>query len=149
MHIPSNHERIQTISEVVQEQLERHREQGGKRDDDKATRIAARAIQELMPQLVEMQRSRVTVEASRGFSVLNRTSKKIDGLHVQAKLQRVAVNELISTMGTDDDYVALSTFDLHAVLLPRYEDAEPWDLIYGEELYVPFSDIQLFESSDA
>lgn len=146
MFIPSNHERIQTISELFRADIDRHEAKGGTYDDEEAARLAAEAIQTCMPELAKLQNERLVVEAGQGIALEGKQFTRFEGLRVEAKLARVSIQQLVSTIKDEEfDSVRFSSFDLFAVLTPRYVDPDPTDIVFGEELLVPFAEVERFE----
>jgi len=143
MLLPQNHERIQTISELFREDMDRHEMEGGHYYDEKAGELAALAIKTLMPHLVDMQQTRVVVEADKGLLIEGEAPRAYEGVHVEATLERVAIQALMTRVGDD----TLNMYDLFAVFRPHYTDPEPDDLVFGNELFVPFADISKFEQA--
>lgn len=150
MLLPNNSDRIQTISEVFRKDIERHEANGGTYYDEKAGQLAKEAIATCMPDLVKLQKERLIVEAARGITLQGDQVAHHEGLHVEASLARVSIQQLVSTIEDDElGSVALSNFDLFAVLVPHYIDPDPVDIVFGDELLVPFSEIEHFEPAKA
>ncbi len=147
MEMPSNHERLQAISDVVREELSRHEEKGGVYHDLQAAIIAKKAIETCMPGLAELQNSRIIVEASAAVLLGDEDPLSLDGIHVEGAFQRISIQQVISSIESGETPLQLSTFDLCAVLTPQYADPDPRDLVFGKELYVPFKSIDLFEQA--
>lgn len=146
--ITPNHERLKIISEVVREELGQHESRGGKYYDEQAGKIAARAIHTCMPELAMMQQTRLIVEAENGLLLVDDDeSVSQSDIHVEAKLERVSIQVAKSVIPGFDAPVEYSDYDLYAVLVPRYIDPNPQDIVFGQELYVPFSGIERFESA--
>lgn len=147
MYIPRNHEKIQTISEVFREEMDKHEQAGGKYYDDTAVHIAGHAIQTLMPELVDMQRSRVIIEANTGISIENDTdTPSFEGIHVEALLERVSIQQVIADIALNP-LTRITRYELCAVLRPRYIDPDPQDIVFGNTLVVPFQEVQYFEAA--
>jgi hypothetical protein len=144
--LPNNSERIQTISEVFREDLERHAENGGTYYDERAEQLAKEAIETFMPGFATLRQGRLVVEAARGITLQGEQVTRHDGLHVEAKLARVSIQQLTSTI-EDEDFgaVSLTNYDLFAVLEPRYKDPDPVGIVFGDVLLVPFADIERFD----
>lgn len=146
MLLPSNPERIQTISEIFRKDIERHEENGGTYYDERAGQIAKEAIETFMPGFASLRQQRLIVEAARGITLQGDQVARHEGLHVEAKLARVSIQQLTSTI-EDEDFgsVALTNYDLFAVLEPRYKDPDPVEIVFGDALLVPFAEIERFE----
>jgi hypothetical protein len=144
--LPNNSERIQTISEVFRENIERHEENGGTYYDERAGLIAKEAIETFMPGLVNLQGQRLVVEAIQGIALHDERAVPHEGLHVEAKLTRVSIQQLTSTI-KDKGFgtVALTSYDLFAVLEPRFKDPDPVEIVFGDALLVPFAGIEHFD----
>ena len=149
MLLPQNHEKIQTISEIFKEDMDRHEMNGGAYHDEKAGELAARAIQSLMPELADMRQTRIAIEANTGMVIEGSRSKAYNGVYVQATLERVAIQSMVTKFPADASGFSdqLNQYDLFAVFKPRYTDPNPQDLVFGQEILVPFSDITRFESA--
>lgn len=152
MHVPTNPERMQTISEIVAEKLEAHVRRGGTYYDDGAEAIAAQAIHTCMPQLPSLLDTRVTVAANSGLSLVESNTPRVgfeaqhhQGIHVIGGLGRVSIQTIVSTMGAGPDALQMSRYDLFAVIKPRYMNPDPVDIVFGNELCVPFSGVTRFE----
>lgn len=144
MHIPNNAERMQTISEIIQEELSVHVERGGSYNDDEASAIAQKAIYACMPELAALYTHNVIVEAGLGASVAESYQEIHAGLRVEAPMKKLAFQAFISTMNTEPP-LSITNYDLCAVLAPRYIDPDPVDIVFGSELYVPFGAVLSFE----
>ncbi len=145
--ITPNHEKLKIISEIVREELYRHESMGGKYYDEHAGQIAARAIHTCMPELTKMQHTRLIVEAEHGVLLETDDVTSHKGVRVEAQLQRVAIQQLVILENIDGLPIDFSGYDLCAVLVPRYVDPDPQDIVFGQELYLPFSSIGRFESA--
>ncbi len=151
MYIPSNHERMQTISEIIREELNVHESNGGVYHDDIAGQIAARAVQTCMPSLASMRGERVLVEANAGISLQDSVASGFEGVRVEARLERVAIQSLVRILdeSNPDQPLLLTTYDLFAVMRPRYVDPDPQDIVFGDELLIPFEEVRMFEPAQA
>lgn len=146
MLLPNNSEKIQTISEVFREDIARHEANGGTYYDEKAGQIAKQAIDTFMPGFAELRQGRLIVDAARGITLQGEQITRHDGLHVEAKLARVSIQQLTSTIEEEGlGAVSLTNYDLFAVLEPRYKDPDPVDIVFGDELLIPFADIERFD----
>jgi hypothetical protein len=150
MLIPSNVERLRTISDIVREELDEHVREGGAYYDERAGQIAARAIQTIMPGLVDMQGSRVVVEAERGIAVLDDEAEQpsFAGVSVEAQLQRVSIQQAVHNLRIDGSELSYVTHDLFAVLTPRFLEPDPVDIVFTKELYIPFGSVENFDPAD-
>lgn len=64
---------------------------------------------------------------------------------VGATLAAVQIQELHEIIGGGEDSVELVRHDLCAVLVPRFVDPDPVDLVFSDGLYVPFGSFRLLE----
>lgn len=147
MFISKNHEKLSAISEIVHEEVSRHLEMGGAYHDDTSFLIAAKAIKLCMPELVNLSGERVVMQASRGISIELQEAAAYDGIAVSAKFERVCLQQLIEQMGDEENQIQIDSFDLCAVMRPVYLDPDPKDLVFGDELYVPFGAVEQFEAA--
>ena len=147
MHIPSNREKIQIISELFREGMDKHELTGGKYYDDTAVALAGHAIQTFMPEIASWQQNRVVVEANSGLLIDGANVTTLEGMAVEARLERVSIQQLIGNVAIGDIGLSIDHYDLFAVLRPRYVDPDPQDIVFGEEVMVPFSEVRLFEAA--
>lgn len=147
MFVPRNHEKLQVISEVVADGFGKLDQEGVPHYDDRMFGLAQQAIRDCMPELVRMSNEVVTVEASLGVSVEEGDTPTYTGLHVTGTFHGVDIQRLIETAILDGMPLDMSAAELCAVITPRYVDPDPKDIVFGKELYVPFSAITEFESA--
>jgi hypothetical protein len=148
MLIPSNAEKIKTISEIFREEINDHVNAGGAYYDDRAGQIAAQAIHTIMPDLVDMQGSRVVVESLSGIGSASNQDKdysSFTGLRVEAELKRVSIQQAVHNLMIGDTGLSYVSYDLFAVLSPRFEEPDPVDIVFSQELYVPFGSVEQFD----
>lgn len=141
---------IRSISEVVSEQLAEHQKTGGHYYDERSGVIAATAINAIMPELVTLQKERVKVEMSAGFLIEGGAVHTLDRAFTEGVLARISIQQIVrldDSLGTDTP-LAFDDFDLFAVVEPRYANTDPSDIVFGDELLVPFREVQLFEATD-
>jgi hypothetical protein len=149
MLIPKNHEKLQVISEIVADGFDRLERDGVPYYDDQVFNLARQAIETCMPELLRMSGEVMTIEAMQGISLLDSdNSTPFDGLHVRSVFKRVSIQQLLESATLDDVSLQTSTLDLCVVMTPAYVDPDPQDIVFGKELYVPFSFVTEFEMSE-
>lgn len=148
MFIPKNHEKLQVISEIIADGYGKLEQDGVPYYDDRVFGLAQQAIRDCMPELVRMSGEVMTIEASRGVSLEDTDSRSFNGLHVSGTFERASIQQLIEAAMFEEASLDMSTLDLCAVITPRYVDPDPQDIIFGKELYVPFSSITAFEPAE-
>ena len=146
LEIP-NHERLQTISDILKGDLEMLDAKGVPYYDPRAEKCAAFAIKTCMPHLGNLSGERVEVEGLQGISLDAQDVASYENIHVGGVFRSVHIQKIIETAGFEDREFSFSSFDLCAVIVPDYKDPEPTDIIFGKELYVPFSMITKFETA--
>ena len=148
MLIPKNHEKLQVISEVIADGFERLEREGVPYYDDRVFDLAQQAIQTFMPELVRLSGEVMTIEAQQGVSIGDGDSMSFDGVRVRSIFKRVIIQQLLESAILEDVSLQTSTLDLCVVMTPAYIDPDPQDIVFGRELYVPFSSVTEFESSE-
>lgn len=144
----ANHEKLHLISDGVGEALANHVDTGGHYYDGISAHIAARAIHGIMPELMQLRKSRIVIEAGAGVALdIAGRSETLEGLRVEAQFERVSIQGLLATMGSGESALSMMSYDLCAILKPEYVDPEPLEIVFGEEIYVPFGSINLFNTS--
>lgn len=149
MFIPKNHEKLQVISEIVSDGLDKLEDEGGKYYDDRAYAVAQQAVHDVMPELVRLSGERVAVEAYRGIGVGDTENRTFNGgLFANGVLKSILIQQMVHQETLDDDMaVDTSFYDLCAVIVPRYAEADPQDIVFSSMLYVPFGTITKFEAA--
>jgi hypothetical protein len=138
-----NHKKLQRISDHVRLSLMQHETQGGTYYDDTAEQIAGFAIQTVMPELASMRGERVEVEAERALALTDeKEALWLNGMRVEATFQRVGIQMIVSTLY---DTYSSSSYDVFAILRPHYIDPDPREIVFGDELYVPFERVSGFK----
>lgn len=146
MLLPSNAQKLQTISEIFKDGMEALCAKGASYYDERAEQLAAQAIRSCMPELATFAQSRITAEALQGISLGDDEAQPFDGVHVGgAVLQRVSIQKIIEQVQIDGLEFETSTHDLCLVMVPTYLDPDPKDIVFGHELYVPFGTVVHFE----
>lgn len=145
MLVPTQSEKLQVCSAVIQDELLQLHEEGIPYYSDRAAKIAAHAVMTFVPELSELARSTVLVEASQAVSIDNEDSLSFSGgIHVAGVLRSVQIQQVIEEANFEGIPLSSIRFDLCAVLTPKYIDPDPVDIIFGKELYVPFGAITEF-----
>ncbi len=149
MLIPSNPDKLHACSTVVQDGLDRLNAEGIPYYHDRSEQIAAHAISVCMPELRDYAKQLITIEANTAVSIEQeddeRSSNSLTGIHVGGILRSISIQQIIEQMTFDNANVETMRHDLCAVIVPRYYDPDPKDIVFGKELYVPFSEITGFE----
>lgn len=145
MLTPKNHDKLQVISGIVQDGLGKLEEEDIPYYDPRAEKIAAHAIKTCMPELASMAGERILVEALQGVSIDGNDSAGHDHVRVHGVLQRVSIQRIVEQAYIEGTEFSTSRHDLCAVFTPRYVDPDPSDIVFGQELYVPFGTITEFE----
>lgn len=98
-----------------------------------------------MPELGSLQKSQLVVDASRAIVLGDDLAESYEGVHVQATLTRISLQELVSTVPKTEPPLTYTSFDLCAVFEPRYIDPDPQELVFGQEVFIPFRDVTRFD----
>ena len=149
-------ERMNTISELVRTEIDQHINEGGTYFDEKAKRIAHQAVMTCMPELPKFLQEQVVVDTDDsilledlgGKPLEGTVTKRLDGAHVMARLAKVELQAFRVTnpeLQVDMDFYDYGMF---AVMEPTFVDADPGEIVMGNELYVSFSGVTLFEPSE-
>ena len=147
MLVPKNHEKLQVISEIVADGFERLERDGVPYYDDLVFELAQQAIQTCMPELLRLSGEMMTIGGMQGVSI-GEDSLTLDGLRVSSIFKRVSIQQLLESATMEDVTLQTSTLDLCVVMTPAYIDPDPQDIVFGKELYVPFSSVTEFEMSE-
>lgn len=136
------------ISEIVSSEIEEIVEQGGRYDDDSSYAAAVQAVKIIMPELVELSGERVAIEAYRAVGIEEEEkSRTYSGMFTQGVLRSIVIQQLVSEEMLDDMPVDTTMHDLCAVVVPRYTDSDPGDIVFSQVLYVPFGTVTKFEAA--
>ncbi len=170
-----NHEVMNIASEMMRQEYALHELEGGEYDDPVTKKMARRIILSCMPHIMDFLHARVTVEASQAHllvtsrveapsgvtsepkgdehlteAVVDTDIRPIDGLHVQAKFKNVEFQPTIRHEQLEgySGSLLVEEYDLFAVVRPQYIDPEPGEIVFGDEVMVPFREVNLFEASE-
>lgn len=148
MFVPGSREKLNSISEIVAGEIEGIVERGGTYDNDDAYEAAARAVRTIMPELVELSGERVAIEAYRAVGIEEeQKTKTYSGMFTQGVLRSIVIQQLVSEEMLDDIPIDTTMHDLCAVVVPRYADSDPGDIVFSQVLYVPFGTVTKFEAA--
>ena len=145
-----NHEMMNITSELMRTEFALHELEGGEYDDDTTKQMAQRVIFSCMPHIADFLQQRVIVEAPKAHLLDNDDPRPIEGLHVEAKFKNIEFQPVLKKerlegfMGS----LLLQDYDLFAVVRPQYHDPEPDEIVFGDEVMVPFGEVTLFEPSE-
>lgn len=141
-------EKLRTASDLFREEAGVLVEKGARYYDDAIFDTAVSALQRVVPEIAALAHSRVGVESGRVVSIDTRDHSSISfgGVVVEATLKGIILQELREEADFDGVALDRDVIDLCAVLLPRYVDPNPVDVVLRDELYVPLSGIRSLES---
>lgn len=134
-------DQLRASSESFQESMNALQQQGVTYYDDRAYQAAKRAIQNFAPELLSMSGERIAVEAELGVGLEDGDPRKYGGLAVKAILRSVQIQEIHEFIEEDGSQIELVRHDLCALLVPKYVDPDPVDIVFSGELYVPFGTV--------
>ena len=111
--------------------------------------IARNAIEKFMPELVALTDERVRVGSELGICLSpdGRSQSAHSGIGVLATFRAIKIKSSIETLETSDGAVTLTNYDLYALLIPKFADPDPVDIISEGKIFVPFGQIEAFEAA--
>ncbi len=159
LELYENHEVMNLASEMMRQEYAQHELEGGQYDDETTKKIARRVLLTCVPHIMKFMHSRVIVEAPVAH-VLNTSINEFDdgittdidvrpieGLHVQAKFKNVEFQPIMR-QDSYDGPLFVEQYDLFAVVRPQYVDPEPDEIVFGDEVMVPFGEVALFQAEE-
>lgn len=132
---------LRACSEVFQQSMYELQQRGVAYYDDRAYQAARDAIATYVPDVVAMSGGRVGVEAELGVALEGKTLRKFGGVAVNAVLHAVDIQELHEVIEEGGVSIELVRHDLCGLFVPVFVDPDPVELVFGDELYVPFGAI--------
>lgn len=142
MFIPSVREKALAISDIVVESYDARSRADEDFDSDRMYSVAKTAISTIMPELVDMTGERVKIEAYRGISIDEAVTTAHDGIYTVGSLRRIMLQKRVETVDFGELEYQSQMVDVCAVITPHYKDPDPVDLVFADELVVPFVGIQ-------
>lgn len=128
-------ERLKTLSEL------------GVEDGLSRAEVGAKLVKSFVPDVFLMPGKQVTLEGSQIFVLDDGESKHYDYGSFKAQLARISIEKVFRTeyMAEIDQEFEFITNDLAFVFRPTIEEADPIDIIFGQQVLVPMRGIQRLE----
>lgn len=128
-------ERLKSLSEL------------GIEDGLSRAEVGSKLVKSFVPDLFLMPGKQVTLEGSQIFVLDDGESRHYDYGSFKAHLARLSIEKVFRTeyMPEIDEEFEFITNDLAFVFRPTIEDADPIDIILGQEVFVPMRGIQRLE----
>lgn len=149
-------ERMNTIAEIVKLEVDTHITEGGMYYDDQAKLIARKAMVSCMPDMPNFLQRSIVVDSEDsllfedlgGKPLKGTTVKKIEGVHVLARLSKIELQAFRLTTPELGGEIDLYDYGMFAVMEPVFVDPNPGEIAFGDELYIPFGGVMSFEPSE-
>ncbi|MBC7746892.1 hypothetical protein H7Y40_02840 [Pedobacter sp.] len=140
-------ENLATCSQIINERITYLTERGYSFRDDRCVDVVRQVVGDIIPQITDLYQERVLVEAGGLFVFSAGESQRIGGGSFSAKLARLSIQQVTSSErleGFDGKFVDIR-HDLGLVFRPEIADADPVDLVFGDEILIAMAELERLE----
>lgn len=137
---------MQSASLAFQESIEEMILDGVPYYDDRIYTAARIAVRNYVPVIANLKDNRVAVGAEYGAALNGSEVMALGSLAVNAEFSGIYARERRTIVCVGNQEVEIVQLDLNAELVPRFAEPDPVDMVFYNEIVIPFGAIRSFDA---